>query len=212
MKLRKSVVIVEDNAELRNQLTLLLKTTKDIECLYSVATGEEALREIPMRPPDIVLMDIKLPGISGIECVVSLKETNPALEIIILTIYEDTQSIFQALQAGADGYLIKSSDAESLFRAIRDVSTGGAPISSHIARKVFDHFHSEGRIARSADKLSPREREVLELLAGGYLYKEIADKLGIQNDTVRGYVKTACAKMRVRSRIEAIAKLRFGTS
>ena len=206
--MKKSVVIVEDDAELRKQLILVLESTRDIQCLYTVSSGEEALQKIPLRPPDVVLMDIKLPGASGIDCVAPLKRMIPALEIVMLTIYEDTDSIFKALKAGADGYLIKSSNPDALFQAIRDVHAGGAPISSQIARKVVEHFHTAGKTSKATEKLSPREHEVLELLAQGHIYKEIADQLGIQTETVRGYVKNICAKMHVRSRIEAVAKLR----
>jgi DNA-binding NarL/FixJ family response regulator len=203
---KKTVVIVEDDPGLRNQLVLVLKTAPDIECLYTVSSGEEALRKIPLRPPDVVLMDIKLPGMSGIDCVMPLKRKIPTMEIVMLTIYEDADSIFRALKAGASGYLIKSSHPEALFQAIRDVYSGGAPFSSHIARKVVHHFQASGKAARESERLSPREREVIELLAGGYIYKEIADQLGIGVETVRTHVKSICFKMHVRSRIEAVAK------
>jgi DNA-binding NarL/FixJ family response regulator len=205
--MKRRVVIVEDNDHLRVQLTRILERTSDIACLYSVASGEEALKRIPQQPPDVVLMDIQLPGMSGIECVARLKKKLPKVDIVMLTIYEDTDRIFRALKAGANGYLIKSSDPDVLFQAIRDVTAGGAPISSQIARKVIEYFHTEGKVVRTKGDLSPREREIIELLASGYIYKEIADKLGLQTETVRSYVKNICAKMHVRSRVEAVAKL-----
>jgi len=204
--MKKSVVIVEDDLGLQRQLALILQSAGDIECLYAVDSGEEALKKIPQRAPDVILMDINLPGMSGIECVAALKKKLPTVEIIMLTVYEDSDSIFRALKAGASGYLIKSSHPEMLFQAVRDVYRGGAPFSSHIARKVVQHFQTKGRAAAESETLSPRENEVIELLASGYIYKEIADKLSIGQETVRTYVKNICQKMHVRSRIEAVAK------
>jgi DNA-binding NarL/FixJ family response regulator len=206
MKETKTVVIVEDDAGLRDQLVLVLKSARDIECLYAVSSGEEALRIIPGRPPDVVLMDIQLPGMSGIECVAVLKKRLPALEFIMLTVYEDAERIFRALKAGASGYLIKSSPPEKLFEAIRDVHSGGAQFSAPIARQVVQYFQKTGKVARETEKLSPREVEVIELLASGYIYKEIADQLGIGTETVRTHVKNICVKLQVRNRTEAVAK------
>jgi len=206
--MKKSVVVVEDDAGLREQLVSVLESSLDIECLYSISTGEEAIRKIPKRPPDVVLMDIKLPGISGIECIIPLKRACPATEIVMLTIYENTESIFRALKAGASGYLIKSANPEILFGAIRDVYTGGAPFSSHIARKVVQYFQEAGKSARENEKLSAREREVLDLLAQGYMYVEVGKKLFISDETVRSHVKNICRKMQVRNRVEAVAKHR----
>lgn len=157
---------------------------------------------------DVILMDIQFPGISGIECVAALKPLLPVTEIVMLTIYEDAESIFRALKAGASGYLIKSSPPEKLFQAIRDVYSGGAPFSTHIARKVVQHFHSVPPAANESETLFPREHEVIELLAAGYIYKEIADKLDIGLETVRTHVKRICIKMHVRNRVEAVAKHR----
>lgn len=208
MKEKKTVVIVEDDPGLRDQLVLVLKSARDIECLYAVNSGEEALKKIPTRPPDVVLMDIQLPGMSGIECVAALKKRLPELEFIMLTVYEDAERIFRALKAGASGYLIKSGPPEKLFEAIRDVHSGGAQFSAHIARKVVQHFQgvSTEKPARETEKLSPRECEVIELLASGYIYKEIADQLGIGLETVRTYVKNICIKLQVKNRTEAVAK------
>ncbi len=206
MKEKKTVVIVEDDAGLRDQLVLVLQSARDIECLYAVSSGEEAIRTIPTRPPDVVLMDIQLPGISGIECVATLKKRLPALEFIMLTVYEDAERIFRALKAGASGYLIKSGPPEKLFEAIRDVHSGGAQFSAHIARKVVQYFQGAEKQTRETEKLSPRECEVIELLASGYIYKEIADQLGIGTETVRTYVKNICVKLQVKNRTEAVAK------
>jgi DNA-binding NarL/FixJ family response regulator len=206
----KSVVIVEDDRALREELIRILNDAPDIQCLNAVSSGEEALTSIPKRPPDVVLMDIKLPGMSGIECVAELKKVLPKIQIIMLTVYEDSEKIFRALRAGANGYLLKSSAPSRLFAAIRDVQEGGAPMSSHIARKVVQHFQLEEQAVRETQRLSARESEVLDMLASGYIYKEIADKLQIGVETVRTYVKNICAKMHVRSRIEAVARHRLG--
>jgi DNA-binding NarL/FixJ family response regulator len=154
-------------------------------------------------------MDIKLPGMSGIQCVTEIKKVAPDMQIIMVTVYEDSERIFRALKAGANGYLVKSSHPDQLLESIRDVYKGGAPMSSHIARKVVQHFHLVGLSPKEAENLSPRELEVLELLALGFIYKEIGDKLNIGVETVRTYVKSICHKMHVRSRIEAVAKHKF---
>lgn len=208
----KAVVVVEDDRGLREQLVKILNLANGIRCVWACPNGEEALRVVPQRRPDVVLMDIGLPGMSGIDCAAKLKEKLPDLQIIILTVYEDTESIFRALKAGADGYLIKSSSPVKLLEAIQDVSKGGAAMSSPIARKVVQYFHLLPRAGNgknsTSDDLSPREREVLDLLASGYIYKEIGDKLGIRTETVRTHVKNICEKMHVRNRVEAVARHR----
>ena len=153
-------------------------------------------------------MDIHLPGISGIDCIYELKRKVPRMEIVMLTAYEEEDNIFRALKEGASGYLLKSSTPEDIFNAIRDVYSGGAPFTSHIARKVAHYFRLEKAIEHDNEKLSPRERDVLELLASGYIYKEVSDKLNITLETVRTYVKRICIKLHVRSKVEAIIKYR----
>jgi DNA-binding NarL/FixJ family response regulator len=202
----KKVAIVEDDRGLREQLVQILKAARDARCVGAFLSAEEALQQIPAAQPDVVLMDIKLPGMSGIECVAQLKKAHPSLRIIMLTVYEDSDRIFRALRAGADGYLVKSSPPEILLEAIDDVHHGGSPMSSHIARKVVQHFHLVGPSAEESENLSPREQEVLNLLSSGYLYKEISDQLGIGIETVRTYVKNICQKMHVRNRVEAVAR------
>ncbi len=204
--MNKSVVIVEDNKELKKQLVELLGTAPDIQCVGAFTTGEEALKQIPSLNPDVVLMDIKLPGMSGIRCVTELKKVLPKLRIIMVTIYEDSERIFRALKAGANGYLLKSSHSQQIIEAVRDVSGGGAPMSSHIASKVVEHFHLVGPSTEETNNLSAREEQVLNLLCSGYVYKEIADKMNIKVTTVRYYVQHACLKLHVRTRIEAIVK------
>jgi len=202
----KKVAIVEDNPGLREQLVQILATARDVKCVGAFGSAEEALQQIPSQQPDVVLMDIKLPGMSGIECVARLKKILPHLQIIILTVYEDSENIFRALRSGANGYLVKSSPPEKLIEAIDDVHQGGSPMSSHIARKVVRHFHLMGPSAQESENLSPREREVLDLLSSGYIYKEISDRMSIGIETVRTYVKNICQKMHVRNRVEAVAK------
>jgi DNA-binding NarL/FixJ family response regulator len=205
----KSVIVVEDDQGLREQLVKILNSAVGIRCVGACPSAEEALRLVPLRRPEVVLMDIRLPGMSGIDCVAALKHSLPELQVIMLTVYEDSESIFRALKAGANGYLVKSSPPSKLLDAIRDVSKGGAPMSSPIARKVVQHFHLARTPSTGSEDLSAREREVLDLLASGYIYKEIAEKLGIGVETVRTYVKNICEKMHVRSRLEAVAKHRF---
>src|SRR5271156_1020749 len=205
---KKNVIIVEDNRGLREQLVQILESAPDIKCAGAYISAEAALPEILEKKPDVVLMDIKLPGMSGIQCVAEIKKAIPNIQIIMVTVYEDSERIFRALKAGANGYLIKSSPPEQLLAAIRDVYKGGAPMSSHIASKVVKHFHLVGNSPLEAENLSPREREVLELLASGFIYKEIGDKLNIGTETVRTYVKNICLKMHVRSRLEAVARHR----
>jgi DNA-binding NarL/FixJ family response regulator len=202
----KKVAIVEDDRGLRDQLGQILGTAPDVRFVGACVSGEEALGKIPTLQPDVVLMDIKLPGMSGIDCVAHLKRAMPTLQILMLTVYEDSESIFRALKAGADGYLLKSSPPEVLLEAIDDVKKGGSPMSSHIARKVVRHFHLVGPSPEESENLSPREQEVLNLLSAGYIYKEISDQLGIGTETVRTYVKNICEKMHVRNRVEAVAK------
>lgn len=205
--MNKTVVVVEDDRGLREQLVEILKSTPDIECVAAVASAEEGLKLIPALMPDVVLMDIRLPGMSGIQCVAELKRVAPSVQIIMVTVYEDSERIFMALKAGASGYLVKSSPPDQLLEAIRDVFGGGAPMSSHIARKVVRHFHLLGPAPEDGN-LSPREQQVLALLASGFIYKEIGEDLNIGVETVRTYVKNICLKMHVRSRIEAVARHR----
>jgi DNA-binding NarL/FixJ family response regulator len=207
--MKKSVIIVEDDAGLREQLVHILDSAGDILCLDALASGEEALPVILKKKPDVVLMDIKLPQMSGIQCVAEIKKVLPDLQIIMVTVYEDSERIFRALTAGASGYLVKSCPPAQLIAAIRDVSKGGAPMSSHIARQVVQRFHQLGESVQESENLSPREREVLDLLAMGFIYKEIGVKLNIGSETVRTYVKNICHKMHVRSRLEAVARHRL---
>ena len=204
--MKKTVVIVEDDRGLREEIVQILETAPDIRCIGAFASAEAALPKILETLPDVVLMDIELPGMSGIQCVSEIKKAAPDMQIIMVTVYEDSERIFRALKAGAVGYLVKSSDPNLLLAAIRDANTGGAPLSSHIALKVVKHFHMVGVSSKESENLSPREREVMDLLAQGFIYKEIGEKLNIGAETVRTHIKNICLKMHVRGRIEAVAR------
>lgn len=205
---KKTVVVVEDDVRLQEHLIKMLEVPADIACLCAVSSAEEALEKIPAYHPDVVLMDINLPGISGIDCIRDIKKKLPKVEIVMLTAYDVDDNIFRALKEGASGYMLKSSTPEDIYNAIRDVYSGGAPFSSHIARKVAHYFRAEKEIEDDNEKLTPREKDVLRLLASGYIYKEVADQLDISMETVRTYVKRICIKLHVRSKVEAIIKYR----
>jgi len=200
-----SVSIVEDDPSLCKGLARLIGQTRDIRCLGCYANAEEALREIPQKPSEVVLMDINLPAMDGIECVRKLKELLPSTRIVMVTIYENPERIFKALTAGAIGYVLKHRPSAELLDAIRDAYRGGSPMSSQIARKVVQFFQTNTPANKAAD-LSSREQEVLELLAKGYLIKEISDQLGLGFDTVRTYIRRIYEKMHVHSRAQAVAK------
>lgn len=207
-----TISIVEDDHDTREHLAALLNGTPTLRCLHTYATGEKALVGIPRTPPTVVLVDINLPGMSGIECVARLKGLVPGLHVLILTMYEENDLIFDALRAGANGYLLKSMPPEELLQALEDVQAGGAPMSMQIARKVVHYFHRPVVSGAELSTLSPREYEVLALLAKGRLYKEIAAELGISLGTVRTHQQRIYEKLHVQSRTEATVKfLRRGT-
>lgn len=201
-----SVSIVEDDAGVRSSLAKLIDSSPGFRCLTQHPTGESALQELPRANPDVILMDINLPGLSGVECVRKLKPGLASVQIIMLTVYQNTEHIFNALTAGATGYLLKQTPPAELLAAIRDVHGGGSPMSSHIARKIVQSFQKPLPAARDTDNLSPRESEVLDLLAKGYLYKEIADKMGLTYATVHTHIRHIYEKLHVRSRTEAVAR------
>ena len=198
------VALVEDNAQLRRQLKHLLSRSPGVDCVCACGSAEEALREIPHAAPDVVLMDINLPGISGIGCTTRLKHLMPAVQVIMLTVYEDGDSIFNALKAGACGYLLKRSSPAEILDAVTAVRHGGVPMTGEIARKVIMAFRTPAPGTDLA--LSSREQEILELLAQGMLNKEIADKLSISYHTVKVHLKHIYDKLHVRSRAEAMLK------
>lgn len=201
-----SVAIVEDNAGLRSSLMLLLEETPGFHCVGSFATAEEALRELPKQQAEVVLMDINLPNMSGIECTQKLRELLPNVRVIMNTVYRDNEKIFKALRAGASGYLLKRDAPETILQAITEVHQGGAPMSSEVARKVVEAFQQDKHPQDQTSNLTQREREVLELLAQGLTDKEIAAKLNISQPTVRYHLKHTYDKLHVRSRTEAALK------
>jgi DNA-binding NarL/FixJ family response regulator len=202
-----SVSIVEDDARVRASLARLVDSTPGYRCVSNHSSAEDALREIPGFTPDVVLMDINLPGLNGVECVRKLKPSLPRTQVIMLTVYQNTDHIFKALAAGATGYLLKQTPPAELLAAIRDVHAGGSPMSGHIARKIVQSFQETAPVAiPSAEALSPREAEVLDLLAKGFLYKEIADQMKISYATVHTHIRHVYEKLHVRSRTEAVAK------
>jgi DNA-binding NarL/FixJ family response regulator len=200
------VAIVEDDAELLATLARLIGTDPEFEFLRGFSTTASALEGIPRLDPDIVIMDINLPDIDGVECVRRLKEICPRPQILMLTVYEDAEAVFSALRAGATGYLLKQTPFDEVLAALREIYAGGSPMSSHIARKVVQSFQETGAANRKLDVLSQREREVLELIAEGYLFKEIGEKLGVSYGTVHTYSRRIYEKLQVRSRAQAVAK------
>ena len=206
-----SIAIVEDNSGLGASLRRIVERTADCQCVGVWKSGEEALAKVPAFRPDVVLMDIHLPGINGIETTARLKAELPELLVIMVTVYADHDKIFDALKAGACGYLLKCSTPEEVRQAIVDVRKGGAPMSPEIARRVVETFHrpvapDNEEKDSAASKLSPREAQLLDLLAQGLGNKEIADGMGLSVETVRSYLKRIYDKLHVRSRTEAALK------
>ena len=176
-------------------------------CLNAYPNAEAALADLPEHPPDVVLMDINLPGMSGIECVACLRKVAPSLKIIMLTVFEESEQVFKALSAGAFGYLVKSNRPARILEAIREVHGGGSPMSGHIARKVVQSFQAQAAARAETDKLTARELEVLQGLSRGHPYKQIASDLGISLSTVRTYIQRIYEKLHVHSQTEAVMKL-----
>jgi DNA-binding NarL/FixJ family response regulator len=201
-----SVSIVEDDPRVRGSLARLIDSSPACRCVSRHETGEKGLAEIPGIKPDVVLMDINLPGMSGVECVRRLKPLLPATQIIMLTVYQNTENIFNALAAGATGYLLKQTPPGELLTAIQQVHAGGSPMSSHIARKIVQSFQQPVAPLSEAQPLTPREAEVLNLLAKGFLYKEIAEMTKVTYATVHTHIRHIYEKLHVRSRTEAVAK------
>jgi len=204
--MRIKVSIVEDSRGTRESLTELLGRAPGLCCVGAHANAEAALKAIPSEIPDVVLMDINLPGMSGIECVARLKERLPKLQVLMLTTYEESDLIFDSLRSGASGYLLKNMPPAELIQAVEQVHSGGAPMSMQIARKVVNHFQQIKQPSSDVEKLTKREHEILALLAKGYLYKEIADQLGITLSTVRAHLHTVYEKLHVQSRTQAVVK------
>jgi len=199
-------MVVEDDASVRGILSTWLDESEDFTCVGVFSDVESAIPKIAQAKPDVAVVDINLPGLNGIECVRQLKSRIPTTQFVMLTVYEDSNHIFDALSAGATGYLLKTTSREALIAALREVHAGGSPMSSNIARKVVQNLQQAKPKLMPADELSKRENEVLALLAQGYLYKEIADTLGIGLETVNTYIRRIYEKLHVHSRAQAVAR------
>jgi DNA-binding NarL/FixJ family response regulator len=206
------VAIVEDDARFRKSLRQVIESKRDFSCVAECGTGAEALEHIPRDPPEIVLMDLNLPDFSGAEVTSRLKALLPNISVVVLTVYNDTEHIFKALRAGACGYLLKQATAAEILEAIAEAHRGGAPMTSGIARKVIATFQEQSPVDEATAKLSPREREILELVADGYTSKEVADKLAITPSTVCWNLDEIYKKLHVHSRVQAVNKLRQSSS
>ncbi|HYG24294.1 MAG TPA: response regulator transcription factor [Verrucomicrobiae bacterium] len=202
------VAIVEDNRTTREGLETIVNLSSEFRCVCTCSTAEEALRVLPKHAPELVLMDIQLPNMSGVDCVARLKELLPAVKAIMVTVYEDPDRIFSALRAGASGYLLKRSMPEDVLNAMREVQQGGGAMSGEIARKVIGYFREQTTITEEVDRLTTREREVLELVVHGLSNKEIAERLSVTLAAVRWHLKHIYHKLHVHSRTEAALKFR----
>lgn len=201
-----TLAIVEDDMDFRVSLVECLEETPGYRCLCQCGNSEEAIRSIPKLLPEVVLMDINLPTMSGVECTRHLKKLCPSVQVLVLTVYEDSEHIFDALKAGASGYLLKRADPVDILRAIQETKQGGAPMSSQIARLVVQSFHEGTHASNRQDNLSSREEDILYQLSKGYSSKEIADRLSISYLTVKVHLKHIYEKLHVRSRTEALIK------
>jgi DNA-binding NarL/FixJ family response regulator len=201
-----TVSIVEDSDKLRETLARVIERADGFRCVSQYANAEDALKDLLQARPDVVLMDINLPGMNGVECVRQLKKIAPEIQVMMLTVYEDTENIFDALAAGASGYMLKRTAGKELIEAIAEVKRGGSPMTTHIARKVVQSFQRSAAATAQTESLSEREQQVLDLLSQGLMYKEIADKLSISYETVHTYIRRIYEKLQVRTRTEAVAK------
>lgn len=207
-----AVSIVEDDPSARSIFVSWINRAEGFRCLSEHGSAESAIATLSEERPDVVLTDINLPGLNGVECVRRLKPVLPQTQFVMLTVYEDADHIFQALAAGASGYLLKQVPRAELLEALNDVHRGGSPMTSKIARKVVQAFQAPNAAAAELAELSPREQELLDLLARGYLYKEIAESMKISVGTVNTYIRRIYEKLHVRSRSQAVAKARLSVS
>ena len=202
-----TIAIVEDDAGVRRSLEWLVKSSPEFTCVSACGSAEEALRLLPKAAPEVVLMDINLPGMNGVECVRQLAKMMELPQILMLTVHEDPDSIFNSLASGASGYLLKPLRAAKLLAAVKDVHAGGAPMTSNIARKVVQSFKRVTPAAKpAAENLSPREVDVLNYLVKGFSYKETADVMGISYGTVHSHIEHIYHKLHVQSRAQAVAR------
>jgi DNA-binding NarL/FixJ family response regulator len=200
------VGIVEDNKTLREGFETLINRTPGMQCICTCSTVGEGVKQIPAAKPDVVLMDIQLPDGTGIECTAKIKEQLPTVQIIVVTVYADSDWIFQALQAGACGYLLKRATPARIIEAIQEAQEGGVPMTPEIARKVIGQFQAPIKAAEEVDSLTPRETEVLQLVMHGMANKEIADRMSISVNSVKWHLRHIYEKLHVRSRVEAVLK------
>lgn len=200
------VALIEDREEIRAQLAHTIGHSPFLRLMRAYSDGESALADLPSREPDVVLVDINLPGLDGVECVRQLKPKLPGTQFVMLTIYEDGARLFQSLMAGASGYLLKRTPAKKLLAAIQEVHEGGVPMTPEMARRVIRHFQETPQPAPQPQRLSPREGEVLQQLGKGYRYKEIEENLRMSTGTLRTYVASIYKKLHVHSRTEALLK------
>lgn len=200
------VMIVEDDDEIREELSFGLNNKPSVcQCIGAYSTGEAIMEELSRHTPDIILMDIGLPGMNGIECLKQVKNLNPQISVIMLTVFEDDERVFESIVAGAEGYLLKKTPTPKIIESLLDLSSGGAPMSAPIARRVLDIFRAPGRM--KTDNLTKREVEILDQLVKGYTPKQIADKLFISTGTVRDHLKNIYQKLHVHSKTEVVAKV-----
>ena len=202
------IALVEDLDDVRDSWTRLIDGIPKFKCVCTCASGEEALRRLPEEQVDVVLMDIRLPRMSGIACTARLRPLIPQTQILILTVSADSDTIFRALEAGADGYLLKRCSPEDLQAAVLEVLNGGVPMTSEIARRVISSFRREPAKNTAVTRLTPREEEILTLLSKGFVNKEIAVKLGVTYETVRDHLKNIYEKLHVHTRGEAVARFK----
>jgi RNA polymerase sigma factor (sigma-70 family) len=201
-----SIAIIEDDAKLRHYMTEQIRLKIELQDLREFGDGETALRELTIEPVEIALFDINLPGMNGVECIRRLKLLHPKMQMMVLTVYDNPDNIFNALKAGATSYLLKSTPPDKVIEAINEVYHGGSPISSQIARKVIDAFALKEKVNQYFQQLSKREQEILGQLSHGYQYKEIADKLYLSIETIRTHVRNIYEKLQVNCRAEALKK------
>jgi RNA polymerase sigma factor (sigma-70 family) len=204
-----AVSIVEDIKDVRESLKRTIESAPEFLCLSTYSNAEDALEDLPRMNPDIVLMDINLPGMNGIDCIKKTKAICPEIQFMMFTIYEDSEQVLDALSAGASGYLLKKTPKAKILEALQELHAGGSPMNAHIARKLVNYFQREKEIRNTEAQLSPREKEVLELLSKGFLYKEIGDRLNITTGTVRQHIHKIYEKLHVQNRTEALNKF-FG--
>lgn len=204
-----TVAVIEENASFREFLVRLLNETPGMVCLCAFQTGHAALERLPLRRPDVVVMDAEMTGMSSLDCLARLRPRLGSVPILMWSVSDDQEQILRSLRAGAAGYLLKSSSPRQLLVTIQEAHESGAAMSSQAVRRVVQHFQREGSAARARRDLSERETDVIELLARGYIYKEIAGQLHISAETVRTHVKNICGKLQAKSRVEAVAKHRL---